>query len=136
MFERLDKRQADFDNNTMVECKLLVQTAPKINDPRELETILISSIRSLFGELEHHSCGISVVPYSENDDNLPNHVEETSLKTSIDRNDSSSSSSSMFIIHCHSDSLGAIRSALTMVTPPPYLSSKLFRFDVVRVIQG
>jgi RNase P/RNase MRP subunit POP5 len=92
-------------------CQLIVQTDPKIKDPRELNTILVSSIRSLFGEFEHHSSGMKVV---QNDDD-------------------SETTDDSFIIECPPESLSAIRSALTMVTPPLYLDSKIFRFDVVEV---
>ena len=98
------------------ECRLLIQTNPKIEDPRELETILVSSLRSMFGEFEPHSYGIKIIKTVDDDD------DETSL--------------SDFAVVCQMKSMTAVRSALTMVTPPSYLDSKIYRFDVIRVTKG
>ena len=86
--------------------QLLVQTEPKLKDPRELETILTCSIRSLFGDFEHHSYGLRV---------------------------SNSEGHGTFLVACQPGSVDAVRSALTMVTLPAYLESSTFRFDVVEV---
>lgn len=82
-----------------------VQSEPKLDDARELETILVTSLRALFGEWEHHSCRIKVTRDGE----------------------------TMFRVECLQTSVAAVRAALTMVTPPAYLDSTLFRFDVVQV---
>ena len=37
------------------------------------------------------------------------------------------------MVKCPVKSLGAIRAALTMVTPPPYMEGTSFRFDVVGI---
>lgn len=82
---------------------LKVHVTPAVEDARELETILVTSLRALFGEWEHHSCQIKV-----------QRVEE-----------------STFRVECLDSSVGAVRAALTMVTTPPYLDSTVYRLDVV-----
>ena len=89
-------------------CQLEISESPKIGDARELKTILISSVRALFGELESFSYGLKV------------------RKTDVGGQQS-------FIVECSRESVPAIRSALSMVTPPPYLAGKIYRFDVVGV---
>ena len=84
---------------------LLVRAEPSLDDAREVETILVTSLRALFGEWEHHSCRIKV---TRDDDR-------------------------MFRVECLPTSVAAVRAAFTMVTPPAYLDSILFRFDVVEV---
>ena len=83
---------------------LWVTSEPTVTDPREMATILTSSLRSLFGESEPHSCLVQVEP------------DNGSMR-----------------ISCPRESTPYIRSALTMVTPPPYLLDNLYRFDVVKV---
>jgi RNase P/RNase MRP subunit POP5 len=85
-----------------------VQTTPAVTDPRELVTILTFSLRDLFGDLESHSCRLEVS------------VAEDSSHRTLD-------------IICLTDSVPAVRAALTMVTPPGYLSSTVYRFDVMKV---
>jgi RNase P/RNase MRP subunit POP5 len=89
-------------------CHLEIQVTPTIHDARELNTILVSSIRALFGELEHYSCDLKV-------------------KRAVSEEKYS------FVVECPSDSVAAVRSALSVVTPPPYLSSTIYRFDVLSV---
>ncbi len=83
---------------------LLVRTEPVITDPREMQTILLFSLRALWGTLERHSCQLSV-----------------SLADGMQR------------VTCRTDSVPAVRAALTLVTPPPYLESTIYRFDVLQV---
>lgn len=86
-----------------------VRCYPKIKDPSEFRTILITSIRSLFGELECHSFGLNIIPQQK-----PNDHE--------------------FIVEFYDKSMSAIRASLTMITTPSYLQSKIYRFDVVQVV--
>jgi RNase P/RNase MRP subunit POP5 len=88
--------------------RIIVRTQPKMQDPREMKTILICSLRSLWGDFEPHSCTLDV----END---------------------STSSEALLLVKCPTESVAAVRSALTMVTPPPYMDSTVYRFDVVEV---
>lgn len=83
---------------------LTVQSEPHIEDPRELQTILTFSLRSLWGDLEGHSCALQVTK----EKNFMN-------------------------IRCRKDSLESVRAALTLVSPPPYLESTIYRFDVIAV---
>ena len=83
---------------------LLVKTNPPVTDPREMATILTSSLRDLFGDFEPHSCVMDVTK-GEDDD--------------------------MVIVSCPKDSVKEIRAALTMVTPPPYMATNQYQFDVV-----
>ena len=79
----------------------------RVDDPAELATILRSSLRHLFGDLESHSFNLQVV------------IDERKDK------------SSTFVVSCLEDSAQAVRAALTWVTPPPYLEMNLYRFDVL-----
>jgi RNase P/RNase MRP subunit POP5 len=81
----------------------------QVEDPRELTTILQFSIRSLFGDLESHSYAVQITKATE---------------------------VGKFIVSCSRSSVKAVRSALTMVTPPPYLESNIYRFDVVSVTES
>jgi RNase P/RNase MRP subunit POP5 len=87
-------------------CQLAIRVAPVLEDAREVNTILTSSLRALFGELEPHSCTVRV---------------------------KKSASEASFFIDCPMDSVAAVRSALSMVTPPAYLSSTIYRFDVINL---
>ena len=101
------------DGNNFV--RLLVECKPRVKDPREMRTILVSSLRALWGDLETHSYGLVV--------------------TSIEK-ESGSSSSNVLSIQCSPESLDAVRAALTLVTPPPFMmesSSLPYRFDVIDI---
>jgi RNase P/RNase MRP subunit POP5 len=90
---------------------VLIRSKPLISDPRELATILTFSLRSLFGEVEHHSCLLEVLLHPED-----NNVDGATLS-----------------VKCPTESVPAVRAALTMVSVPVYLSSTIYRFDVVKV---
>jgi hypothetical protein len=47
--------------------------------------------------------------------------------------DDSTSSEALLLVKCPTESVAAVRAALTMVTPPSYLASTVYRFDVVEV---
>jgi RNase P/RNase MRP subunit POP5 len=89
---------------------VLIRSTPLISDPRELATILTFSLRSLFGEVEHHSCLLEVLLHPEDN------VDGATLS-----------------VKCPTESVPAVRAALTMVSVPVYLSSTIYRFDVVKV---
>lgn len=88
---------------------LLVQSVPVIKDPKELHTILVFSLRSLWGDLESHSGDIRVLKSRQSTDIF------------------------LLEVHCRSESVPAVRSALTLVTTPSYLDDVLYRFDVLDV---
>lgn len=89
---------------------VLIRSKPLISDPRELATILTFSLRSLFGEVEHHSCSLEVMLHAEDN------VDGATLS-----------------VKCPTESVPAVRAALTMVSVPVYLSSTIYLFDVVKV---
>jgi RNase P/RNase MRP subunit POP5 len=72
-----------------------------------MTTILTFSLRDLFGDFESHSCATQVTKEEEGD--------------------------GVMIINCPSKSIKEIRAALTLVTPPPYMVDKQYRFDVLDV---
>lgn len=98
--------------------RLTVQSEPPIHDPRELHTILVFSLRSLWGELESHSYGVQVTECNS----TGNLVTE-----------SSSNKSNQLVVVCPIASMPAVRAALTMVTPPPYLEDTAYQFDVLNI---
>lgn len=87
-----------------------IRCSPLIQDPSEFTTILVSSLRSLFGEMECYSTKIKVsrVPDAQDEDYE-------------------------FILECDKQSINAVRASLTMVTTPTYLVSNIYRFDTVRL---
>jgi len=87
---------------------LTVLSEPTLDDPRELETILIASLRALFGDWEPYSCQIKV----------------------------KRAKAAGYCIEFPASSEGAIRCALVMVTTPAYFSSMLYRFDVIQTKRG
>jgi hypothetical protein len=44
---------------------LLVATKPRIEDMRELETIIRTSLKNLFREMEPHGCFLSIIDISQ-----------------------------------------------------------------------
>jgi hypothetical protein len=92
---------------------LWVRTCPQVNDPREMQTILTCSLRSLWGDLEPHSWGMRV------EQTGPDHCEV------------GNSNLSLLVVKCRPESEEAIRAALTWATLPPYMQDTLYRFDVV-----
>lgn len=94
----------------MATCQLEILASPEMHDAREVNTILASSLHALFGDFdgEHHACQAVVT-------------------------NSTVRAPSTFVVQCPKDSLAAVRAALTMVTPPPYLSGTVYRFDVKKV---
>ena len=112
------------NNNSMDDDTIMivtVRTEPRIDDPREMETILLFSLRGLFGELEHYSWRIKSITKKQqqpNDDS---------------NNNNNKTIPSEIIIECPYECVGAVRSALTLPTPPPYLSSTNYCFDVIDI---
>ena len=90
-----------------------VSSEPKVSDPREFKTILTFSLRNLWGDLEPYSCQVKVGKQAG--DEVGN--------------------DSLLVIQCLSEDVPAVRSALTLVTPPPYLEATIYRFDVIDIQQ-
>jgi len=95
---------------------LWVRTLPRIDDVGEMKTILLFSLRSLWGDLEPYSCDI-VVRKAPQDHPL----------------NAEHSKSGVLIVECPSTSSKQVRAALTLVSPPPYLEDTLFQFDVIDI---
>lgn len=126
--------------------RLLVRSVGRtVQDPRELQTILWFSLRNLWGELEAHSghvqvtkqpsASLSLTQENSDDDDDDNDGD------AYPRSRRSRDESTLFEVTCLTESVDAVRAALTMVTPPPYLEKgvgeggvSLFRFDVLEVV--
>lgn len=108
-----------------------------ITDPRELQTIIIFSLRSLFGDMEPYSYQMKVIARRPRKEILVDAEEiiqqrNTNPKSTVNTNNTSNNSSDVFDIECSSESaMNAIHAAITFVTPPPYLSSNYYCLDVV-----
>ena len=91
--------------------RLTVKSLPPIQDPRELNTILTHSLRSLYGDFESHSCLIEVNRGEDNNDSM--------------------------IVKCPDESVSEVRAALTLITLPEYMSTTTaesrYRLDVIAV---
>mmetsp|Transcript_8145 Transcript_8145/g.11990 ORF Transcript_8145/g.11990 Transcript_8145/m.11990 type:complete len:113 (-) Transcript_8145:346-684(-) len=94
----------------------LIRTTPAITDPSELGTILNFSLRSLYGDCQPYSHGLSVLQCRR-----------------CSGEDSSSTSTSTYeaIIECPSSSLNQVRAALTFPSTPSYFDGALYRFDFI-----
>lgn len=84
---------------------MLIQAKPVVKDPRELSTIIRSSLKSWFGETEPHGGFVEVLEANR----------------------------SFCVIKCPESSLSATRVALTFPAPPPYLQETHFCFDVLKI---
>lgn len=83
---------------------LLVRPKPQLTDPKELQSILIFSLKDLWGEFEPYSYSTTI----------------TGTQTK-----------GLFTIKCQSVHVAAVRAALTLSTRPPFLQdTQLFRFDI------
>ena len=91
--------------------EIIVDTTPRIRDARELQTILITSLRALWGNLERYSATVRVV----------------GVKGDNDEDDDE------LCVTCPEAHVPEIQAALTCVTLPPYLQDTLYRLDVVRM---
>jgi hypothetical protein len=103
---------------------LAVRSAPRIDDPRELQTILLTSLRALWGDMETYSHGVE--------------VSRTALLRPADGDadgddESKDGSDHLLFVKCPVESVPAVRAALTMVTPPPYMEDAVYCLDVVRI---
>jgi predicted alpha/beta superfamily hydrolase len=115
-------------------CRLGVRCSPVITDPSEFSTILLLSIRSLFGELESHSIGLNISSSSNNTDNSNTQEEEQQHQQQDNNNKNNNNNNNYhFRVECHNKSIDTIRASLTMVTAPSYLQSKIYRFDIINV---
>ena len=99
--------------------RLWVTSSPVVQDPRELQTIVTTSCRALWGKLERHSGNIRV------------EADELSHKTASIANDDATDM--LLCVSCPADDAAQVQAALTLVTPPHYMEDTLYRFDVVKI---
>jgi|Transcript_17473 hypothetical protein len=104
-----------------VESIALIRAVPAIHDPREFETIVLHSLRSMYGEV---SCSM---PHGL-------HVLQCNKQT-LETNGGDYSRSSDILICCRQSYLDVLRAALTFPSIPPHLKDtvSLYRFDVIAV---
>lgn len=98
---------------------IYVRTYPKIADVSEMRTILLFSLRSLWGDLESYSFNIAITKPSIDCKNEISFLEGKNI--------------GLLIVECPKESVKAVRAALTLVTPPPYLEENIYQFDVVHL---
>lgn len=91
---------------------LWISSKPLIKDPRELQTILTTSLRALWGNWESYSTQLRVqsAQSRDNDNNPP-----------------------LLLVTCLAEHAPQIQAALALVTPPPYLEETLYCLDVVKM---
>ena len=104
----------------------LLHTMPPIKDPKELNTIILTSIRSMFGECQSYTVGLTVIDCRRR--RHPNQLPGTThLK-------SNSHDSYEAVIECPTNFLPYIRAALTFPSPPSYLSDTMYCIDFIEVV--
>jgi RNase P/RNase MRP subunit POP5 len=107
--------------------KLIVRcVSPRMNDPKELHTLILFSLRHLYGDFESHSYGMTVDFYKMEEDRACNDIKHAVDKR---RNDEEL----YFVIRCGTESVSAIRASLTIVTPPAFAEDTLYQFDVIKI---
>lgn len=111
----------------------LIRITPAITDPRELQTIITTSLRSLFGDCESHSVVLNVLTCRP-----VRQLSEARL-CPTNTNDSNNYVTAMTygaheaIIECPATSLDFVRAALTFPMLPSYFNNNhTFRFDFIR----
>lgn len=98
---------------------LVIQCHPTIADRRELETILLCSLKDLFGLFSDINNMVSVLDTNRN----------------------------KALLRCHQSHVSSVRAALTFCSPPPYLVDQycsedgddtdfVFAFDVLEICNG
>lgn len=102
-----------------------VATTPPIQDPREMQTILTTSLRALWGNLEGYSSTLSV--------RTPESSGAVLLKTSQSIATTDAKRNGLLCVSCPAQDTAFIQAALTMITAPPYLEDTLYCFDVIDI---
>lgn len=111
-----------------------IRTTPPIKDPKELESIITASLRSLFGDYQPYSCDLrilkcqpccrsfateSLLPKNRNNDT--NDDDDDDTEHSYDA-----------ILECPSWSEKYVRAALTFSSIPPFLQGSVYRIDFLQ----
>mmetsp|Transcript_10280 Transcript_10280/g.13013 ORF Transcript_10280/g.13013 Transcript_10280/m.13013 type:complete len:116 (+) Transcript_10280:82-429(+) len=106
--------------------KALLHISPPIYDTRELQTLLLYSLRSLFGDCQSYSEGMNVLQCRRRTSEVPR------TNTSTHSRDGNSDSESEAIIQFPTNILKYIRAACSCVSPPPFLDDTIYRIDFVK----
>mmetsp|Transcript_24052 Transcript_24052/g.36698 ORF Transcript_24052/g.36698 Transcript_24052/m.36698 type:complete len:105 (-) Transcript_24052:560-874(-) len=94
---------------------VVIRTTPPVSDPRELNTIIVSSLRSLFGDSEPYSQGIAVLECRECSDPTIQESKEA-------------------IVECQTSSLDWMRAALTFSSTPSFLQGSVYRLEFLDIV--
>ena len=86
--------------------QIILQSTPQIQDPKEVHSILVTSLRALFGDFENHSCHLTVSKVSEGGSHK---------------------------VECRNDSVRFVRAALSMTYEPSFMTEQVYRFDVLKI---
>mmetsp|Transcript_18884 Transcript_18884/g.28303 ORF Transcript_18884/g.28303 Transcript_18884/m.28303 type:complete len:133 (-) Transcript_18884:372-770(-) len=118
---------------------VLIHTTPAIHDPKELNAIIISSLRSMFGECQSYGVGTTVLkcrPCSSKREQDITISESSGSSSAAAAAGSGGGGSSSYeaIVECPSQSLPYLRAALTLPFPPSYLREIMYRFDFVKIV--
>ena len=98
--------------------------APVLRDPKELHTLVLFSLRHLFGDFETHSYGM-IIETCNNEEEVTKDKHTMEMLTDDEIN--------YFSIRCFTESVPAIRASLTIVTPPPFLEDTIYQIDVIQI---
>merc|ERR1719203_1777303 len=93
---------------------------PYFNDSNELNAIILSSLRSMFGTMNLHDVTVikRYIPSNNNDDNCNNIINNLFGEV---------------ILRVKESKLPFVKSALTLTHSPSYLNDIVYRFDFIRV---
>jgi hypothetical protein len=116
-------------------------TTPSLHDPKELHTMILFTIRQLYGDFESYSYDMTVElydPSSSQQQTQPIHqvwIDHNAQRpAAIDKDDATDTSSNYFLVFCRTESSSAIRASLTLLSPPPYMEEDtLYQLDVLHV---
>ena len=97
----------------------LIRTSPAISDPKELTTIISTSVRAAFGDCQAHTVGVRIL--------------DCRTATAAARRRRNTINTSETILQCPDDALPYIRAALTLPSPPSYFQGSIYTFDFLKI---
>lgn len=97
-----------------------IRTTPPIKDPKELDSIITASLRSMYGDYQPYSCGLRVVECRTCSPSfaVTGYTHDQESKLSYDA-----------ILECPSSSEKYVRAALTFSSTPHFLEGTVYRLD-------
>lgn len=130
-------------NSTITTAVLTICSEPIIHDPRELETILVCSLRTLFGDFECYSTTMKVVQVQQQQqqEEKPNRTSESKTLNQQQMVVSLPKVEPFGLeVHCPFHHVQAIRAAMTWLTVPPYMEEQqlhigLYRIEISNVVR-